>query len=383
MLFTLEAMQAEKGDSLILHYGNTKSPRFIVIDGGPNPVYEKSLKPRLQQLHGKFKNPDDDKLDIEMVMVSHIDDDHINGILQWFGELDANQSSGLPYNIQTLWFNSFDESLGNLSQELKSHLASMTATTAPGSSKAVVASVGQGRDLRRVTDRLAIGFNQGFSGLVIAPDKAEDRVIPIGDGLTFHVLCPSKKRLEALGKEWEKDVKKHPDKAVVASFTDRSVANLSSIVVLAEMKAGGKTKRMLLTGDARGDDILAGLADSGLMKDGAIHIDLLKFPHHGSNRNMDQTFLEKVTADHYVISANGEHDNPDPEIFEWLAAARGKDPYTIYLTNEHLFEPKKRRDIEKIVKKALADHPSPKRKVVFRKDAELSLKVDLMDPVKF
>lgn len=383
MLFTLEALQAEKGDSLILHYGKASSPRFIVIDGGPDTVYQNTLKPRLQQLRKKFQHADDEKLDIEMVMVSHIDDDHINGILRWFNELDANQDEGLPYNIQTLWFNSFDESLNNLGAELKSHLASLSADSAPGSSKAVVASVGQGRDLRRTTDRLAIGFNQGFTGLVMAPDRAEDRVVTIGDGLTFHVLCPSKKRLEALGKEWEKDVKKNPDRGLVAAFTDRSVANLSSIVVLAEMKAGSETRRMLLTGDARGDDILAGLKDAGLFEEGTIHVDLLKFPHHGSNRNMTQGFLETVTADHYVISANGEHDNPDPEIFAWLANARGSDAYTIHLTNEHMVEPNKHTDIEKIVKKALSDHPSPNRTVIFRKKIDLSVKVNLLDAVTF
>ena len=32
-VFTLEALQAAHGDSLILHYGPLNKPRFIVIDG--------------------------------------------------------------------------------------------------------------------------------------------------------------------------------------------------------------------------------------------------------------------------------------------------------------------------------------------------------------
>jgi hypothetical protein len=376
LIFTLEALQAEKGDSLILHFGKPTAPRFIVIDGGPAVVYGNTLKPRLEQIRGNFKNKKDGKLDIDMVMVSHIDDDHINGILRWFEEL---QDKGLPFNIGTLWFNSFDEAIGNLDKELKSALAALTVKSAPVDSKAIVASVGQGRSLRSTTDLLGIGFNEGFIGLVMAPEKIQDAVLDIGAGLKFHVLCPSRKRLEALGTEWEAKIKDSKNKAMVAAFSDKSIANLSSIVVLAE--CGGK--RMLLTGDARGDDILFGLDHGGLLKSGKIHVDLFKFPHHGSNRNMTLEFLRQVTADHYVISANGENDNPDPEIFGWLAKARGKDPYTIYITNEKLREPKKKRNVEKIVKQALADNPSPKRKVVFRNDTALSLKVDLLDAVKF
>ncbi len=375
MIFTLEALQAEKGDSLILHFGSSKAPRFIVIDGGPNTVYENSLKPRLEELRAKFGNKEDDKLDIEMVMVSHIDDDHINGILDWFGELEENN---LPFNIGTLWFNSFDNAIGNLNSELKSHLAALTQTSAPKNSKAILASLVQGINLRTVTDRLGIEFNTGFENLVMAPKKREDAVLDIGAGLKFHVLCPSRKRLEDLGKEWEDKIKKSKNKARVAAFRDKSIANLSSIVVLAEFKK----KRMLLTGDARGDDILFGLENAGLLKQGKIHVDLLKFPHHGSNRNMTLEFLQQVTADHYVISANGEHENPDKEIFEWLAKARDNARYTIHITNEKLRDPKNNKNIEKIVKKAIADNPSPQRKVLFRDTAALSIKVDLLDKMK-
>ena len=80
---------------------------------------------------------------------------------------------------------------------------------------------------------------------------------------------------------------------------------------------------MLLTGDARGDHVLEGLEAANLLKDGKCHVDLLKLPHHGSNRNLEPKFFEQITADHYVVSSNGERfDNPDQETLEWLAAAR-------------------------------------------------------------
>jgi hypothetical protein len=41
-----------------------------------------------------------------------------------------------------------------------------------------------------------------------------------------------------------------------------------------------------------------------------MHVDILKGPHHGSNRNVERIFFKRITADHYVFSGNGEHGNP-------------------------------------------------------------------------
>ena len=45
----------------------------------------------------------------------------------------------------------------------------------------------------------------------------------------------------------------------LAAYDDDSVPNLSSIVVLAESGEAADRKRILFTGDARGDKILQGL----------------------------------------------------------------------------------------------------------------------------
>jgi hypothetical protein len=406
MIFTLEALQAQKGDSLILHYGDPQKPRFIVIDGGPDPVFDISLSPRLDQLREKFPDADG-RLSIEMAMVSHIDDDHINGILAWFRSLREKQNNGeaLPDRIQTLWFNSFDDLLGNSSEELRSVLSTKAAKTLEGNaegadfsadprqarhSAAVVASVRQGRELRSVATTLTIPLNLPFTGLVMPP--ANDRTVNLAGGLKLHVLGPTLEQAKALQEEWEKDVKKKPNLGVeAAAFADRSVANLSSIVVLAEFTIGPKTLRILLTGDARGDFVWDGLIQAGFLRDreDKFHLDILKMPHHGSNRNMTQEFLEHITADHYVISADGEDDNPDHVIFGWMADARGADPYTIHITNKKLMNPKKgghEGDISAQVTKAINDSASVavNRTVVFREKDALSFKVDLgSDAVDF
>jgi beta-lactamase superfamily II metal-dependent hydrolase len=128
-------------------------------------------------------------------------------------------------------------------------------------------------------------------------------------------------------------LKKHQDekktKAALASFTDDSVPNLSSLVVLAEVGE----KRILLTGDARGDKILQGLELVGRLKPGVpLRVDVLKMPHHGSDRNMDRIFFRRISAAHYVFSGNGEHGNPERETLQLLLDESGDTDFTIHLT---------------------------------------------------
>ena len=74
----------------------------------------------------------------------------------------------------------------------------------------------------------------------------------------------------------------------------------------------------MLTGDARGDRILAGLEASGILaKDGVLRVDLLKLPHHGSRNNMEPAFFQRIVADHYVISADRiKHRHPNDDALE-------------------------------------------------------------------
>ena len=44
----------------------------------------------------------------------------------------------------------------------------------------------------------------------------------------------------------------------------------------------------------------------------------MKVPHHGSERNVLEQFFETVTADVYVISANGWYDNPSFLTLKWI-----------------------------------------------------------------
>ena len=59
----------------------------MLIDGGPSEVYKPHLKPRLQRLRKARGLADNAPLPVDLMMVSHIDDDHINGVLELTKEL--------------------------------------------------------------------------------------------------------------------------------------------------------------------------------------------------------------------------------------------------------------------------------------------------------
>jgi hypothetical protein len=347
-VFTLEALQAAHGDALILHYGPLAKPRLILVDGGARGIFKASLGPRLKEIHAARGGG---VLEIRLMMVSHIDEDHIAGILDFTRMLRdlADRNVPLPFDVLTLWHNSFDDIAGKVNASVG---ASLTAAQLLGSAKpktadgaALVASVPQGRQLRLDADALGLNMNSGFDDIL--QFSAPGGPLNMGAQLTFTVLGPRQAELDALNSKWDKEVKallvKKKQKtdgggarltaadlrALAAEFVDKSIHNLSSVVVLAEFEG----KRILLTGDARGDFILASLREARLLENGTIAVDIFKVPHHGSVRNAAAELFDAVVADHYVFSANGRDDNPDSATFDLIFKSRPKGKYHLWLTN--------------------------------------------------
>jgi len=341
MIFSLDVRRARKGDCLIVHYGSKEDPGLALIDGGPAQVYGPHLKPRLAQIKKARGLGQNQSLSVDLLMVSHIDDDHINGILQLTNELVVASESSKPllFKVRSVWHNTFDDIIGNDPDKL---LAAVTASFGPAAlsgepdtegldpaAAAVLASVGQGFRLRDDIRKLRLRINPEFKGkLVMAMGK--DKSHDMGKGLKFIVAGPMQAELAALQKDHDAFLREEGDpEAALAAFTDTAVANLSSLVLVAEVEK----KRMLLTGDARGDKILEGLELVGLLKKGGtMHVDILKVPHHGSDRNIDPIFFRRITADHYVFSGNGEHGNPERDTLQMLLDERGSAKFTIHVT---------------------------------------------------
>ena len=381
-MLIFEALRAKFGDALLLHYGTKQKPRLAVIDGGPPGVYNDALKPRLEAMRKERKLTETKPLEIELMMVSHIDADHIAGVLELVRKLKDLRDSRkpLPWKIERFWHNAFDDILGNDDVSVASAASVMSPASLGGmlqpEGSLILASVGEGRELRKLLDALGLDGNPPFNGLV----RATDKKITLGN-LKLTVVAPSDKNLLALQKDWDKKVKallkKEKDaeaRAEIASYVDRSVYNLSSIVVLAEAHG----KRILLTGDGRGDHTLEGLEEGGLLdENGQIEVDILKMPHHGSERNIDIDYLEKIRAKHYVISADGKFDNPDIGTLEMISKARPDDDFTVHLTY-----PEDEFNVPEIGKKVAAFLAKEKARgrgyqVETRKSGDLSLRIAL------
>lgn len=434
MTFVLEAVFAKKGDALILHCGNDDDPHWILVDGGVG-VWKDYLKPRLDEIR---KQNDLDELPLDMVMVSHIDADHIQGVLMLMQSLARDSEPG--FSVETLWHNAFDQISGTSVEEITGIL-----DVAPSDEDGEAASVSQGMELTDYAQQ-AIKKNRltslngffrgvkGFPAMVVASRK-NSKPFDVGEtGIRFTVLAPNETRLKNYQKEWDKqlkaikkreEAKKKKGKEDAAgsaaslvsmlnpndafTFDDKSRYNLASIVVLAE--SDGAT--MLLTGDATGADVVEGLVLAGHLPEEALldaagmkadenrakgkkppvkpvrrihtfHVDLLKVPHHGSPNNVTTGFFQRVTADHYVISGDGDHGNPHTDMLEMLMKARGDEPYTIHftLTRKQIDTPaksiKKQVQLEGLarLRKWLAEYDKQKLtnpRVVFRSDKKKSV----------
>ncbi|MET1110041.1 MAG: MBL fold metallo-hydrolase [Allosphingosinicella sp.] len=340
--FTLEALPARYGDCLLLHYGDDAKPGLVLIDGGPGKVWEKSLEPRLSEL-AAARGP---AFRINLMMVSHIDDDHVVGLVAFTSAWKAEKQAGRPwpYPVREAWHNSF-ERISN-ARDINAVTASVTASAGAASidevdlkaagledteerrdALKVLQSVAKGKALRDNLEALAVPTNTGFDGNLVRPGKGPSVPYKLGPELSLHIVAPLPDQLNALQKEFAKELK--PD-AALAAYTDGSVPNLSSIAAVVVYNG----KKILLTGDARGDYLLQGLKQEGqLDAAGKLHLDVFKLPHHGSDRNIDKDFFRDVTADHYVASADGTYINPDRPTLEMLIESRPKgDNYTIHLT---------------------------------------------------
>ncbi|MET0218274.1 MAG: MBL fold metallo-hydrolase [Burkholderiales bacterium] len=369
-IFTLEALNAKHGDALLLHYGTKKKPRVILIDGGPTGVYRSSIRPRFEELaETRGVTP----LIVEHVFVTHLDSDHIRGVLDFAIDIKKGDA---PAKSLSFWFNTFSDAMNELPPET-AKLVKKAPTAVLASVDAVTASVAEGQSLRDTVRVLHAAVNGGSGKLLVADKKGVK--LDVSSDLSVTLVCPSKEHLRKLALDWKKKAK--PTQAETSAYLDNSVYNLSSLVmVVAAKNAAGKKRRMLLTGDARGDHVVAGLDAAGFLDSkGKAHFDILKVGHHGSDRDFEAQFFKDITADHYVISADGRFENPSQDVLEWIGEGATGD-YKICMTNE---SGTGFPALEKNIAGALKKVKRLKGHLVFRDPQALSVRVDLFDATGF
>ena len=347
-MITLEALNAMHGDCLLLRYSYDEDKEALwVIDGGPGrstwqdetlTVWKDVLLPRLFEISPARPVP------VTLGMVSHIDDDHINGIEKIMNDLTAaDPANPAKLKFERFWFNSFEKIVGHdglpttISANVQTPSLDKTVKGLIGDEdgQAVVESVGQGISLAADLRTLRLQGNSPFNGVIQAIKGHPTTAVKGGAAVT--VIGPRKTRLDALQKDWEAALKEPGQaarEAAVASLflpsskLDKSVPNLSSIVVLVTIR----DKTLLLCGDAQGGDVVDAWDELGLQA-GPVEIDVLKMPHHGSRRNNPERFLKRFLAKNYVFSANGKYDNPDPQTIEAIISLNQGREFKMYFTH--------------------------------------------------
>jgi hypothetical protein len=382
-----EAIDAAHGDAILVRYqGNAGFQRIILVDAGPKSAqdekgnkyvpYEKRVIPRLLEIkEERDRKPASEdiragqpELALDLVMCTHIDDDHIAGVERLYGCLSGNgecADDGDKVEARTLWFNSFSKLMGKVNIN-----AAVLAEPL---------SVSQGEHLTSFALATEATINEGAPGQLVAVGQVPKGFAPA----KITVTNPDKKALEKLRKDWLAAVKKKKGKKAaaepsatggeVAFKPDNAVANLSSIVLLVEVFG----RKLLLTGDQRGDHVLDGLVATKKTEGGKLHVDIMKVPHHGAIGNNPAKFIAAVTADTYVFSANGKDQNPDPPVLALVAAEAKKGrKFTMAFTNGAMvYEKDKKGKLPKIgkttvktLKEAIAElkkDPDVKKNVTF------------------
>lgn len=332
MSIRIYMVRAGAGDAFVVSVQSTPKPWLGVIDGGPpgtplTGVIKKAISETPCQAEA-----------VNLMAVTHVDDDHIGGILDLVRYLGAKDPA---FDVEFAWHNSFQALTGSTSgasdtveRERRVWFLAADhgheATLAPSS---VVASISQGAELRDLLAALGLGGNPPFTdlpfgGLLLTGQKILEDPWP-----AIHILGPSIKQIAALRAKWNKketvQLRALTAAANKAAPRDQSVTNRSSLVFL--LSHGGK--RILFTGDARGDEIVDALRTQGLLdKNGQIHVNALKVPHHGSPKSCLPELFTTVIADHYLISGNGRHGNPSLETAKNLSAGLDGRAATVWMT---------------------------------------------------
>ncbi|HQR27395.1 MAG TPA: MBL fold metallo-hydrolase [Nocardioides sp.] len=286
----IEVLPARMGDCLLVECPREQGrPWRMLVDGGPPDTWPLLLA-RLQRL------PADDR-HLDVVVVTHIDSDHIGGMIPFLDSEFADE-------VGDFWFNG------------RTHL--------PGDP---IRSVSQGESLvAALIDQPSARtrpWNLAFGGGPI--DTGEEAgfldLAPVDGGPRVTVLSPTTKRLTALAAAWYETVeaaKRGPgegtpdvlepldDLAAVAaqeSPRDASVPNGSSIALLLEHRGAS----VVLGADAFGTVLGAGLAGVAAARGlDTLPVDAFKLPHHGSKSNVIDAMLRVAPAQHYLVSSNGD-----------------------------------------------------------------------------
>ena len=307
----LRALGADHGDCLVIEYGDAERSFGVLIDGGTSGTVER-VRDILTDRPG---------VTWELLVVSHVDHDHIGGVLELLTD------ASLAQRFQDIWFNG------------RHHLE-------PTSQESLSIEEGIALAKRLADDKLP--WNRAFGGEAVRlSDEGRPVKKCLDSGAKVTVVSPGLKQLRSLANLWDREVARLAAKkaaedaareeaakalanpvpdglealsaegdgpldiarlAAASTKLDGSAKNGSSIAFIFEFRG----RSLLLTGDAHAPVLVT--AAASLPEGVSASVEVLKLPHHGSAKNVTKALLKAFPAKSYVVSTNGAlHDHPDYE----------------------------------------------------------------------
>lgn len=291
-----EFFEAGCGDSILV---SIDKEYHILIDGGISSTYQDEISYRLDDV---------DKLDL--VVITHIDNDHICGIIELLND---------PYNsqkIKKLWFNTAsEEMMFNASNNYE-------------------IGRGQGSLFTHFIAQSQIPYVNN----IFLDENEKNNIFFVGSDIQLILLSPSKEGLDKLREKWNQNevlrdcngrqvevggTNRPIDRRELTTLNDikfgleTSLTNKTSIAFILEYK----NKKFLLLGDADIRIVNTQLKKLGYSKNNKLFVEFVKLSHHGSKKNINSDFLDLIETDTFITSTDGMYPNnskykhPDKETY--------------------------------------------------------------------
>jgi len=292
----IKFLKAGTGDSILIHHLG----KNILIDGGNDETY---LLGQITIIHDKGQF-------IDLLVITHHDDDHIKGIIKLL-ELVKTGNYGKDF-IKEVIFNSPRVILKDTKNENE-------------------LSYKQAYIVENLLRDLGINVDVHTNN---SPDKNIE-------GLNLKFLLPLEtdlfKYAQQKGAYLSSDHKcdwKQPvqilEKYIDDDSQDDTLPNRSSIVLKVDVEG----KSILLTGDATPDRLQTAL-DKLVAENNnnPIVFDYVKLPHHGSYRSLSQRIIQNIVCTDFIICTNSaKYFLPNKrailKLHKWLN--RGNKPINLY-----------------------------------------------------
>jgi beta-lactamase superfamily II metal-dependent hydrolase len=327
-MFKITMFPADEGDSLFVETGEPHSTHRMLIDGGRLRTARDILRPFIQDLPRRDGRPM-----VDLVVLTHIDFDHIEGLLSLLTSVD-------PPTVGEIWFNDYSQV-----RAASGKRPLPASPPGPGQNLPVdVLGVRQAKALAEAIERNRWPLNAAFAGGPILVEASGNLpTVNLTSDALVTLLGPPRAKMAAFESEWQREIARLEEGEVealaarvrplpapgqveeIARMCDKAddrKPNGTSIAFVVQYKG----RRALFLADSDPDDMAGAVVRYGGVA-GRVSFDVVKVGHHGSAGNSTSQLIDLLESPLWLVSSSGSyHQHPDPEAISRivLAPTRGK-----------------------------------------------------------